>query len=150
MMYYNSYIKRIKSSIRSEDIDETIKELELLLQYTNKRIVHKIRFDKFCNYPTKLSIGNNILQAFSFELNKHGLDIVYDYSNDGFIDKELSVYLEDVGEYTSEDSEHYYCDGCETHNEHGSSPENSDNYYCIDCFNENTSTCEQCNYSYHH
>tara|TARA_R110002020_G_C16302275_1_gene773202 strand:- start:1952 stop:3400 length:1449 start_codon:yes stop_codon:yes gene_type:complete len=149
-MYYNSYIKRIKSSIRSEDIDETIKELELLLQYTNKRIVHKIRFDKFCNYPTKLSIGNNILQAFSFELNKHGLDIVYDYSNDGFIDKELSVYLEDVGEYTSEDSEHYYCDGCETHNEHGSSPENSDNYYCIDCFNENTSTCEQCNYSYHH
>ena len=29
-MYYNSYIKRIKSSIRSEDIDETIKDKKVL------------------------------------------------------------------------------------------------------------------------
>jgi hypothetical protein len=67
-MYYNSYIKRIKSSICSEDIDETIKELELLLKYTHKRIIQEIRFDKFCDYPTKLNTANNILQAFSFEL----------------------------------------------------------------------------------
>ena len=81
-MYYNSYIKRIKSSIRSEDIDETIKELELLLQYTNNRIIQVIRQDKFCNYPSKLKTANNIIQAFSFELNKHGFEIVYDYVND--------------------------------------------------------------------
>ena len=151
MMYYNSYIKRVKSSIRSEDIDETIRELDLLLQYTHKRIIQEIRQDKFCNYPTKLNTANNILQAFSFELNKHGLEIVYDYSNEEFIDKTYSIYLNDCDEYTSEDSNDYiYCDGCETHNEHGSSPENSDKIYCDDCFNENTSTCEQCNYSYDH
>lgn len=149
-MYYNSYIKAVKSSIRSEDIDETIRELDLLLQYTNKRIVNKIRFDKFCNYPSKLSIANNILKAFSFELNKHGLDIVYDYSNDGFINKEHSVYLEDVGEYTSEDSDYICCDVCDSYNEHGSRPEGRNYYYCDDCFSENTSTCEQCGYSYAH
>lgn len=147
-MYYKSYIKRIKSSIRSEDIDETIKELELLLQYSNKRIVHEIRFDKFCNYPSNLSIANNILQAFSFELNKHGLEIVYDYVNDEFIDKDNSVYLEDVDEYTSEDNDHYYCDGCETHNEHGTSPEHSDNTYCDDCYTDNCNSCDECGNSY--
>jgi hypothetical protein len=153
-MYYNSYIKRIKSSIRSEDIDETIKELELLHQHTSARLTDIRRSTNLnnINYYQRdtVSIGNNILQAFSFELNKHGLEIVYDYSNDEFIDKENSVYLEDVDEYVSEDSEYSYCDGCFSCNEHGSSPEGSDLTYCEDCFSDNCTECEECRNYFEH
>jgi len=156
-MYYNSYIKRIKSSIRSEDIDETIENIEVLHKQVNARLRDIRRNTKLkrlstfqINQINNSSMADNILQAFSFELNKHGLDIVYDYSNENYIDKEHSVYLEDVDEYTSEDSDYIYCDVCESYNENGYRPENSDNYYCNDCFNENTSTCDQCGYSYAH
>ena len=155
MMYYNSYIKAVKSSIRSEDIDETIENLDILHKNVNARLRDIRRSNNLknissfqINQTNNLNVANNILQAFSFELNKHGLEIVYDYSNENYIDKEHSVYLEDACEYISEDSDYSYCDQCETHNEYTTNISNTEDNLCSSCFDEHTISCDECSHSF--